>query len=292
MKVLILGTTGMLGHKLMQVLGGRFDVTGTVRKDATFYAEHPILREMQLVGGVEAERFDTIVGALAHTQPAVVINCIGIIKQLPAGKEPLLSIAINALFPHRLAQLCRVAGARLIHISTDCVFSGRKGNYIETDVSDAEDLYGKTKFLGEVAYPGCLTLRTSIIGRELNTQLGLIEWFIGQRGGQASGYTKAIYTGFTTQILAELIADILVKHPDLNGLWHVSSDPISKFDLLNLVNEAFDLKITIEPNETFVCDRSLNSDRFRQTTGFVPPDWVQMVAVMANESVLYDSIKR
>jgi dTDP-4-dehydrorhamnose reductase len=292
MNILILGATGMLGHKLIQVLGSQFEVIGTVRREAGFYAGHPILGSMELIGGIDAENFDSIIRLIAQHRPAVIINCIGLIKQLPAGKDPLPSITLNALFPHRLAQLCQATGTRLIHISTDCVFSGRKGNYLEDDISDAEDLYGRTKFLGEVAYPGCLTLRTSIIGRELSTQSGLIEWFISNQGGVVSGYARAIYTGLTTQVLAELIANILTQHPHLSGLWQVSSAPISKFDLLKLVNQALDLNITLNRDETFACDRSLNSARFRQATGYTPPGWLEMVSQMANESTLYDSIKR
>jgi dTDP-4-dehydrorhamnose reductase len=292
MKILVLGATGMLGHKLMQVLGRQFEVSGTVRREAAYYVGHPMLGSMNLIGGIRAEDIDSIIHAIAHCQPAVVINCIGIIKQLPVGKDPLPSITINALFPHRLAQLCGAAGVRLVHFSTDCVFSGKKGNYTEDDVADAEDLYGRSKFLGEVSRPGSLTLRTSIIGRELGTKLGLVEWFISMQGGTVAGYTKAIYSGFTTQALADLVANILIQQPDISGLWQVSSSPISKFDLLNLINDAMGLKITINRDEVFFCDRSLNSTRFRRVTGYDPPGWSEMVVALAKEATLYDSLKR
>jgi dTDP-4-dehydrorhamnose reductase len=291
MNILILGATGMLGHKLMQLLSRRFEVTGTVRGPATIYANHPVLGQMALLGDVQAENFDSVVRALASIRPNAVINCIGIIKQLPAAKAPLPSIAINALFPHRLAQLCQAAGIHLVHISTDCVFSGRKGMYTEDDLSDAEDLYGRTKFLGEVTGPRCLTLRTSIIGRELQTRSGLIEWFIGHRNGTVAGYAKAIYTGFTTKVLAELIGNVLERYPGLSGLWHVSSDPISKYELLGLVNQAFRLGITINRDETFICDRSLNSTRFRETTRYEPPAWQDMIAQIASDPTPYDKLK-
>jgi len=291
-RVLVLGATGMLGHKLMQRSGDSLDVTGTVRGEAATYRNHPVLQGRRLLGGVSAENFDSVVLALAVARPEAVINCIGIIKQLPAAKDPLPSLTINALFPHRLAHLCQAAGVRLVHISTDCVFSGRRGNYSEDDISDAEDLYGRTKYLGEVSRPGCLTLRTSIIGRELHSRVGLLEWFISQRGGRVRGYTKAIYSGFTTQVIAELIASILEQPADLQGLWHVSSAPISKYDLLMLVNQAMELGITIEPDETFVCDRSLDSSRFRQKTGYQPPSWSEMVKSVAEDSTPYDSYSR
>jgi dTDP-4-dehydrorhamnose reductase len=209
---------------------------------------------------------------------------VGVIKQLPAAKAPIPSISINALFPHRLAQLCQACGARLVHVSTDCVFSGRKGRYTEDDPSDAEDLYGRTKFLGEVAGPGCLTLRTSIIGRELDRRTSLIEWFLSQRGRTVTGYARAIYTGLTTRALSELIGDILERHPDMSGLWHAASDPISKYDLLELVNRALSLGITLQRDESLVCDRSLDSTRLRKAIGYQPPSWPEMVRQLAGDA--------
>lgn len=286
-RVLILGVTGMLGHKLVQVLGSRFETVGTVRGSAAAYQTHPVLGGANLLGGVQAEDLDSVIRALAVSRPQAVVNCIGLIKQLPGAKDPIPSLMLNALFPHRLAQLCRAAGARLVHISTDCVFSGRKGSYTEADVSDAEDLYGRTKFLGEISGPGCLTLRTSIVGRELGTRSGLFEWFIGQRGRSVNGYAHAIYSGFTTQTLADLIADLLERRPDLEGLWHVSSEPISKYDLLQLLNRALQLEVRVNRDEAFFCDRSLDSARFRQATGFTPPSWDDMIARLADDPTPY-----
>jgi dTDP-4-dehydrorhamnose reductase len=181
---------------------------------------------------------------------------------------------------------------RLIHISTDCVFSGRKGNYSENDLSDAEDLYGRTKFLGEASYEDCLTLRTSIIGRELETSHGLIEWFLSQEGKTVGGYTRAIFSGFTTNALAEIIARIVDEQREMYGVWHVASDPISKFDLLSLVKQVYGLNIKIEPDEAVVVDRSLNADRFRQATGFVPPTWYDMIEQMYRDPTLYSELRR
>lgn len=292
MRILVLGATGMLGHKLIQVLSERFEVIGTVRGPAKTYVDHPVLRQMALLGDVRAKSFDTVLRARAEAQPDAVVNCIGIIKQHPAAADPLQSIAVNALFPHRLAQLCQAAGSRLIHISTDCVFSGRKGNYVESHVADAEDLYGRTKYLGEVSYAGCLTLRTSMIGRELATSHGLIEWFLSQEGKTVPGYTRAIFSGFTTNALAEIIAQVITDHPDMQGVWHVASDPISKFELLSLVKQVYGLDIQIEPDETVVCDRSLNADRFRQATGFVPPTWPNLIEQMYQDPTPYSELRR
>ncbi|MCJ7610348.1 SDR family oxidoreductase, partial [Candidatus Bathyarchaeota archaeon] len=225
-------------------------------------------------------------------RPAAVINCVGVVKQLPAAKDALLSIAINALFPHQLAQLCRAAGSRLIHISTDCVFSGCKGNYSESDVADAEDLYGRTKLLGEVTHDGCLTLRTSMIGRELGAPHGLVEWFLSQKGKAIHGYRCAIFSGFTTIALAEIIAQITTDHPDMQGVWHVASEPTSKFDLLSLLKEKYALNIQIEPDDTVATDRSLNADRFARATGFVPPSWADMIEQMCQDATQYSQIRR
>jgi len=292
MNILILGATGMLGHKLMQELSTRFKVVGTVRGHAKTYEEHPVLGQMDLLGEVDAECFDSVKRVILSVRPSVIINCIGIIKQLPAAKDPLPSITINALFPHRLAKLSREAGIRLIHISTDCVFSGVKGNYQESDVADANDLYGRTKLLGEVVRGNCLTLRTSLIGRELERFQSLIEWFLCQNKKVIRGYKRAVFSGFTTNAFAEIISLIITKHPPMEGIWHVASEPISKFELLSLVRDFYGLEIQIESDERFVCDRSLNANRFGQNTGFVPPPWRSMVEGMVQDTTPYEILRR
>ena len=292
MTVLVLGASGMLGHKLMQVLSARFEMIGTVRRGAASFTGHPVLGGVKLIGDVQAEDDDSIVRAMAEARPNVVINAIGLIKQLPEAKDPIPSITINSLFPHRVAQHCRAAGARLLHVSTDCVFSGRKGSYTEQDEPDPLDLYGRSKLLGEVNGPGAITLRTSIVGRELETTSGLIEWLISQRGQAIKGFNRAIYTGLTTLALARLMGELIEHHPDLHGLWQVSAEPISKYNLLQMVNDAMGLGITIHPDERFVCDRSLNSERFRKATNLCPPSWEDMVDELAADSTPYDLIRR
>lgn len=280
-KVLVLGATGMLGHTLVRKLSGRGDmeIHASCRSLAGFPDSSAWSLGERLHVGVDADNFDSVLQVLAKIQPDVVINCIGIIKQIEAAQNPLISITINALFPHRLALACKVAGSRLIHISTDCVFDGRKGNYKEDDPSDAIDLYGRSKFLGEVAEPHCITLRTSIIGHELKGGYGLIDWFLAQEG-TVRGYTKAIYTGFPTVEMARIIADYVIPNRELSGLCQVSSAPISKFDLLRLVAKRYGKRIEIKPYDGFVCDRSLDSARFRAMTGYVPPSWPEMVETM------------
>ena len=288
MRVLVWGGAGMLGHKVCQVFRRRFDTWATLLPGYRAPEGYQILDEDHLLDGVDAFQMDTVVRAMAEVRPDAVINCIGIIKHLRAAKDPIVSLTINSLFPHQLANLCRASGARLVHMSTDCVFSGRKGTYTEADVPDAEDLYGRTKFMGEVDAPGCFTVRTSIIGRELDTANGLIEWFLAQRAGKVQGFRRAVFTGFTTEALARIIADVLENHPQLSGLYQVSSDPISKFDLLSLVNEIYGLGVRIEPNSEFVCDRSLDSSRFRSAINFQPPTWVEMIQEMRRDPTPYD----
>ena len=218
----------------------------------------------------------------------MVINCIGIIKQIEEAKDPIISITLNSLFPHQLAELCSQTNTRMFHMGTDCVFSGRTGNYTEDDISDAEDLYGRTKFLGEVNREGCLTIRTSIFGRDFSKQSALLEWFLSNRGGTINGYTKAIYTGFPTQILAGIMGDIIEDYPDLSGVYQIASDPISKYDLLSKINLALDLNIKINPDDTFFCDRSLDSSKFRTETGYKIPDWDTMISALAMDQTPYD----
>jgi dTDP-4-dehydrorhamnose reductase len=289
MRVLILGGAGMLGHKLWQQFRDRFDTWVTLRGSLGQYADLDLFDASRTIEGVDASDFDAVTRSVAVVRPDAAINCIGIIKQLPTAKDPIVSLVVNSLFPHRLANLCRAAGCCLIHISTDCVFSGRKGMYTEKDVPDAEDLYGRTKFLGEVGAPGCLTLRTSIIGRELRTRSGLIEWFLSNRGGQVRGYSKAIYSGFTTLAMADILSDLLQNHPDLEGVYQVSSQPIDKYRLLDLVREAYTANIRIEPDAGVAIDRSLDSRRFREATGFVPRGWETMIRAMADDPTPYDT---
>jgi dTDP-4-dehydrorhamnose reductase len=238
---------------------------------------------------VDAGDLPSVERALETASPDVVINCIGIIKQLPEAQDPILSQTVNAQFPHHLERLCHPAGVRLLHFSTDCVFSGRKGNYAEEDVPDASDLYGRSKFEGEVKGQGSLTLRTSMIGRELRSRSGLVEWFLHNRGGRVRGFTRAIFSGFSTLMLSRMVADVVERHPQLSGVYHVSSSPINKYDLLVLLRDAYGVRVNIEPVEEPVIDRSLDSRRFREATGLVAPSWPEMVNEMVADPTPYDS---
>ncbi len=280
MRVLVLGVSGMLGSVMLRVLAGNpaLEVSGTSRSHS---ARQFLPQEFseKIVTGIDVENHDTLIKVLTESRPEVVVNCIGLIKQLDAANNPLLALPINAMLPHRLAHLCALIGARLIHVSTDCVFKGTKGNYRETDSSDADDLYGKSKFLGEVAYPGTITLRTSIIGHELGSNRGLVDWFLAQEG-RVMGYRHAIFSGLPTVELARVVRDIVLLRPEMFGLYHVASAPIAKLDLLRLIAEVYGKSIVIVPDDAVVINRSLNADRFRDATGYVAPPWPELVRRM------------
>ena len=276
-RVLILGATGMLGHVLTEVLAETCETWATVRQSTVSEERSD---HVHLLAGVQAESLSSVAQAIARCRPEAVINCIGLIKQLKTSRADL--IEINALFPQRLKVLTRCAGSRLIHLSTDCVFSGQRGNYAEDDTPDANDDYGRCKFLGEVDGPGCLTLRTSVIGLELTRKVGLIEWFRSNRGRSVKGFKKAIYSGFTTWELSRILQLVLSDFADLQGVWHVASSPISKFDLLERYNALAGLGIGLEADEAFFCDRSLNGRRFQAATGYCAPDWEKMLTELAN----------
>ncbi|MFH0816515.1 MAG: SDR family oxidoreductase [Methanobacteriota archaeon] len=283
MIVLVLGAYGMLGHKMFNQLDDGLKTYGTCRAARKNPGLSSLMPMDRLVAGVDASSIQTVENAIKKFQPDAVVNCVGIIKQLKEAKDPIPSIEINSLFPHRLAKICRDNRVRLIHFSTDCVFSGKKGFYVPEDLPDAEDVYGRSKLLGEVSGEGCLTIRSSIIGRELFTRNGLLEWFIGNSGGRVAGYKKAIYSGFTTNEMVRIVNRLLVKHPDVSGVWHVASEPISKYDLLRMINHKMDLNIEVMPDESVVCDRSLDGMSFNGRTGYVPPSWSAMIDEISSE---------
>lgn len=281
-KVLILGASGMLGNAMLRTFAedGRHEVYGSVRTHATSKLFPEFLRHHLVVAG-DIENQDALIQLFGKVRPTIVINCIGLIKQLAHAGDALSAIPVNALLPHRIANLCAAMGARMVHVSTDCVFSGRSGLYKETDASDAEDLYGRSKLLGEVNYPHTITLRTSIIGQELAGANGLIGWFLKQEG-KCDGYSKAIFSGLPTDELSRVVRDIVLPRPELSGLYHVASAPINKYDLLKLVAEIYTKQIDITPNDKLVIDRSLNADRFTAATGYVAPAWRALVEGMHN----------
>ncbi len=280
-RLLVLGASGMLGNAVLRLFAQdpAFEVFGSVRGAAVIKTLQAKAPAAQFVAGVDVESLDSLTRLFAQVQPDLVINCIGVVKQLAEADDPLTAIPINALLPHRLARLAQVAGARLIHVSTDCVFSGKKGGYLESDASDAYDLYGRSKLMGEVDYDNAITLRTSIIGHELASAHGLVGWFLAQQG-PVRGFTKAIFSGLPTVELARVMKEHVVPHPELRGTWHVSTAPIDKYTLLTLVAAEYGRSNEIAPDDKLVIDRSLDSGRFRAATGYAPPDWPELVRRM------------
>lgn len=280
MKILVLGASGMLGNAMIRVLSEKADwqIYGTIRSESSKRFFRADIAE-RLLSGVDVEQHDSLLQAFIQTHPDIVINCVGLIKQLANAEDPLQAIPINALLPHRLARLCDLAGARLVHMSTDCVFAGDSGNYHESDSSDAKDLYGRSKFLGEVAYPHAVTLRTSIIGHELQSAHGLVDWFLSQQE-RCNGYTKAIFSGLPTVVLAQIIRDVVIPRADLSGVYHVAAQPVSKYELLKLIADVYGKKIEIVPSDSLVIDRSLNAERFREAAGYTAPGWPELVKLM------------
>jgi dTDP-4-dehydrorhamnose reductase len=280
MKVLVLGGDGMLGHQVVRQLAKSHDVVATLRKPAS-PSVRSALDSCRIVNAFDARVPEASAGLLLAERPQAVINCIGIVKQRAAALDPLESIAVNSLFPHRLAAECRLAGARLLHISTDCVFSGTRGDYREADPPDPTDIYGQTKLLGEVSGEGCLTIRTSMIGLELTNRSSLIEWFLSQEGS-VRGYTRARWNGLTTAELARVIDRLLTDHTELQGVWHVSGEVISKYRLLLDLAALLGDRIAVVPVDGEVIDRSLNSELFRAEVAYDPPSWEQLLAELAS----------
>lgn len=289
MKILIFGGGGMLGHKFVQILQKNFDVWTSIRDDYKKYEKFGIFEKNKIIEGFNVLNLELIQKTVKKVKPDVVINAVGIIKQLPSSKNVINTLSTNSIFPHQLAEICLKNNCYLINISTDCVFNGKKGNYIEEDVSNAIDLYGRSKSLGEVTSERCVTLRTSIIGRELFTKHSLVEWFLSNQGNRIKGFVNAIYSGFPTIILADIISQLLKNKIFLEGLYHVSSNSINKFELLKLLKNAFKMDVEIESFEEFKIDRSLNSDKFRKQTGFEPQSWEEMIDIMANDKTPYQN---
>ncbi len=279
MKVLVLGANGMIGNTMVRVLSDndRFDVIGTLRSEFA----RPIFPDFvagEIVVGYDLTIPDHIGGLFRDFRPDVVVNCAGLTKHAPAGSDPIFALTMNSLLPHRLADYCGMTGARLIQVSTDCVFSGNKGNYSEEDQPDAVDFYGKSKQLGEVLGRNCLTLRTSTIGRELGTRRGLLEWFLAQK--ECKGYRRAIFSGLPTVEFARVVRDIVIPNEELSGVYHVGSRPIDKYNLLRLIARVFEKNISIVPDDQIEIDRSLDVTRFNSATGYIAADWPELIQMI------------
>ena len=280
MKVLILGGSGMVGHALIKNLSDKYEVFSILRQrtdlESTEFFKN-ILEKNRCIFLDDINQHRKLSDVIKKISPDILINCIGVIKQRGDVKNILNMIKINALLPHILNEICFKNKVKLIHLSTDCVFSGNKGYYKESDNPDPVDKYGASKLLGEIVEGDALTIRTSFIGPELFNKKSLFEWIKSQKDGEIDGFENAIYSGLTTYAFANVVEQIINQHQDLNGLWQISSDPISKFDLIALINVIFKLNIKINRNSSFQCDRSLNSSEFRNKTKIMVPSWEEMI---------------
>jgi dTDP-4-dehydrorhamnose reductase len=291
MRILILGGTGMLGHKLWQRLSPRFpDTYVTVRKKRADYQRFGIFDDARVIENIDLSRQRYLLALLNQAAPDVIVNCVAITKRRQT-LNPVSSIKLNAMLPHRLAAWANDNGGRVITISTDCVFDGQKGGYTEEDQPNAWDTYGRTKALGEVTYGNTVTLRTSFIGRELTSGTELLEWFLQQAGRTIKGYRGALYSGMSTLYFADVIADIIGKFPQLSGLYQVASPVVTKYELLCLARDAFGIKVNIEPDDAIILKRNLNGEKFRRATGIIVPPWSTMMNDLANDPTPYDEWK-
>ena len=289
MRILVLGASGLIGHKLLQRLGERFgDVVGVLHGSRDRFAHLPLFQGANIVENVRGEDWEQVCAMLDDQQPDVILNCLGITKRRAEIDDPVLAIRVNALLPHLLAQWARENDARLIHFSTDCVFDGSKGDYTEDDPTTGQDAYGRTKALGEVRDGHNLTIRSSFIGRELAVHSELLDWFLKQRGAALRGFSRALYTGISTSEMARIIGDVIEHHPDLAGLWQLSmAEPLDKYSLLCLFNEVFELGATIEPDPSVEIKANLIGDPLRERIGYRLPEWREMIEGIAAENDMY-----
>lgn len=285
MKVLIVGATGMLGYSLFTNLCDHpdYQVFGTVRSisDKKIYFETYL---DNIFTNIDINDLSALESVIEKVNPNVVINCVGLIKQYEISKQHIAAIEINALLPHRLVTLCDKYDAKLIHFSTDCVFNGQAGMYKEVDVPNATDLYGKSKCLGEVSYGKHLTLRTSIIGHELTSKVSLVDWFLDQKI-KVNGFSKAVFSGLPTCYIAKMLVEKILPRDDLNGLYHLSVEPIDKYKLLSLIADEYEKDIKIEESDQLILDRSLDSTRLRKKIDFIPPTWNELVQYMHKDYI-------
>jgi len=291
MRVLILGAGGQLGHMLVRILNKDFEVFGTTRSPKS--ADQPLAKfidEKMWISDLDVANLADLRKVITELGPEVVINCVGIVKQRHEMDEDPVSYWVNAVFPHEANELASASGGRFIHFSTDCVFSGRDGNYSESDSPDPIDDYGLSKLQGEVTDSNALTLRTSHIGPELVTHHGLYDWVIGSRGKSVNGFTNATFSGFTTLALAKIVNQVITNHQSLHGLFNVASEPISKYELICQLNAALNLGIEIVPDESFHCDRSLDGSRFEDKTGIPIPSWPEMIEAFVQDQGAYAGI--
>ncbi len=292
MRIAILGASGLIGHKLTQKLSARFsDVVPVLHGKKARFSQYDLFQGHTTVEGMDVADHVAVFTQLEEIKPQVVLNCAGITKRRAEVNDPLTAIAVNSLFPHRLANWAKAHGVRIIHFSTDCVFDGSEGDYTESSVTTARDAYGQTKALGEIRYDHSLTIRSSFIGRELEVHSELLDWFLLQNGKKIKGFTRALYTGVSTIEMARVVGDLIEHHPEIGGLYQLSvPEPISKYDLLCLARDAHDIDVEIVPDEEFEIKPTLDGSRLRHDAGVVVPTWPEMMDALATERHFYKTL--
>jgi dTDP-4-dehydrorhamnose reductase len=285
MKVIILGSDGMLGHMLLRKAPQSWQIYSSTRND--FVGKNKFYFDLDSTS--DAQR--TLLRNINYLRPDIVINCIGYIKQreeIHKSKEVL----INSWLPHMLNDLSIESHFKLIHFSTDCVFSGKKGMYTISDQPDPIDHYGLSKYAGEVASKNTLTLRTSIIGHEVKNKKSLLEWFLAQ-DDKCDGYSKAIYSGLTTLQLSKYLFEYIIPsliNNKINGIHQLASPPINKYDLLTLISEVYKKKIEIKKNSSVQIDRSLMSTSIFKLLKMPEPLWPLMVREMHEDFLAHQHL--
>lgn len=291
MRVLILGVSGLIGHKLFQELSASFEVFGTLHKCKIQYGNLPLFSSENIIENIDVTNFEMLKGIIYAVNPKVILNCIGITKRKIDINSPLEVLTINSVFPHQLANWAKPNKKRIIHFSTDCVFDGKIGNYNETSLTTAEDIYGRTKALGEINYNHTLTLRSSFIGQELFDRTELLDWFLSQDGKQVSGYKNTLYSGVSSLFMARVVTDIISNFPNLSGLYQLAPDkPISKYELLSIAKEAFDVNVKIIPEEKHVHHPTLDASKLKSEINLVVPSWKEMMKELASDKEFYSKL--
>jgi len=283
-RVLVLGVNGLIGHTMYRKLKQEgFEVFGTMRRAKIEFMQYDFLQADTIIDGLDVQEISNVSEVILQIQPSVVVNCIGITRRKDEISNSIQAIKINALLPHQIAKICQDMSIRMIHLSTDCVFSGDSGLYTEDSIPDASDMYGRTKAMGEVLdNPNCLTLRSSFLGTEISDRTELLEWLLSQKGRTIKGYTKAIYSGVSTVYLSSVITEILRYYPQLSGLYQIAPDtPISKYDLLCIAKNAFNIDVEIVGNDSFVSDKSLSGARLKKVMNYRVPSWHDMLQELA-----------
>ncbi len=293
MKILVVGAGGMIGHKMVQSLTPDFSETyGTIRRPFADYQKFSVFAANRIFDGVDVLNFSNLEKILNDLKPSVILNCVGVTLRKPEIQDLHHCLELNSFLPHRLKCWAAQNGARVVHFSTDCVFDGADGDYSEYSQPTAKDNYGRTKYLGEIAdSPHCLTLRGSMIGRELFGKTELLEWTLAQRGKAVKGFGRVIYSGTTTVEMGRLVRSLLGRATFLSGIFQVSSTPISKYALLEKINKFYRLELNLTEDCNYVSNKVLLSTKLKAATGFVCPSWDEMIEKLVADRTIYELTK-